>query len=109
MTPRTRVLAVTHVTSSFGDVLPVRELCGMARSRGVLSMVDGAIVREPRRLDRSLAPAGGSVGAHLAWRVQPATALTLAEEGLTRAVTVDNAAGDFAMPYGIASSAKATT
>lgn len=42
LTSRTRVLAVTHVTSSFGDVLPVRELCGMARSRGVLSMVDGA-------------------------------------------------------------------
>ena len=42
ITPRTRVLAVTHVTSSFGDVLPVRELCALARSRGVLSMVDGA-------------------------------------------------------------------
>jgi selenocysteine lyase/cysteine desulfurase len=42
MTPRTKVLAFTHVTNTIGDMLPVKELCAAARSRGVLSMVDGA-------------------------------------------------------------------
>jgi isopenicillin-N epimerase len=42
LTPRTRVLAVTHVTNTIGDRLPVEELCRIARERGVLSVVDGA-------------------------------------------------------------------
>jgi isopenicillin-N epimerase len=42
MTPRTRVLAVTHVTNTMGDMLPVAELCGVARERGVLSLIYGA-------------------------------------------------------------------
>jgi selenocysteine lyase/cysteine desulfurase len=42
ITPRTRVLAITHVTNSIGDMLPVEELCRLARERGVLSLVDGA-------------------------------------------------------------------
>jgi selenocysteine lyase/cysteine desulfurase len=42
ITPATKLLAVTHVTSSVGDVLPVKELCLLAREREVLSLVDGA-------------------------------------------------------------------
>jgi len=42
LTPRTRVVALTHVSSNSGDVLPVTELCRAARERGVLSLVDGA-------------------------------------------------------------------
>ncbi len=42
ITPRTRVIAFTHVTASVGDVLPARELCALAREHGALSMVDGA-------------------------------------------------------------------
>jgi isopenicillin-N epimerase len=42
ITPRTRVIAVTHVTNTLGDALPVAEICAMARARGVLSLVDGA-------------------------------------------------------------------
>lgn len=42
LTPRTKLLAFTHVTSSVGDVLPARELCSMARERGILTLVDGA-------------------------------------------------------------------
>ena len=41
-TPATRIVAFTHVTSSAGDVFPVREICRLARERGVLSIVDGA-------------------------------------------------------------------
>jgi selenocysteine lyase/cysteine desulfurase len=42
MTPRTRVVAFTHVTASVGDLLPARELCTLAREHGALSLVDGA-------------------------------------------------------------------
>jgi isopenicillin-N epimerase len=42
ITPKTRALAVTHVTNVLGDMLPVAELCKAARERGVLSLVDGA-------------------------------------------------------------------
>ena len=42
ITPRTRVLAFTHQTSTVGDVLPVKELCRVARERNVLTLVDGA-------------------------------------------------------------------
>lgn len=41
-TPKTKVLAVTYVSSNSGDVLPVAELCRAARDRGILSLVDGA-------------------------------------------------------------------
>jgi cysteine desulfurase/selenocysteine lyase len=41
-TPRTKLLGFTHVTSSVGDVLPARELCAVARERGILTLVDGA-------------------------------------------------------------------
>lgn len=42
ISPRTRVLAFTHMTSTVGDVLPANELCRLARDRGVLTLVDGA-------------------------------------------------------------------
>jgi isopenicillin-N epimerase len=42
ISPRTRVLAFTHMTSTVGDVLPASELCRLARDRGVLTLVDGA-------------------------------------------------------------------
>jgi isopenicillin-N epimerase len=41
-TPRTRVLAFTHVSSNSGDLFPATELCRAAREKGVLSLVDGA-------------------------------------------------------------------
>ncbi len=42
ITPRTRVLAFSHVQYTDGTVLPVRELCELARSRNITSVVDGA-------------------------------------------------------------------
>ena len=42
MTSSTRVVALTHVTASVGDLMPAREICRIARDRGVLSLVDGA-------------------------------------------------------------------
>jgi isopenicillin-N epimerase len=42
LTSRTKVLAFTHLTSTVGDLFPARELCRIARERGVLTLVDGA-------------------------------------------------------------------
>jgi selenocysteine lyase/cysteine desulfurase len=42
ITPRTRLIAFTHLTSTVGDLFPARGLCRLARERGVLSLVDGA-------------------------------------------------------------------
>jgi selenocysteine lyase/cysteine desulfurase len=42
ITPRTRVLSFCHIHYTDGAVLPVRELCNLARRRGILSVVDGA-------------------------------------------------------------------
>jgi selenocysteine lyase/cysteine desulfurase len=42
LTPRTRVLAITHVSNSTGVRLPARPLCEMARVLGIHSHVDGA-------------------------------------------------------------------
>ncbi len=42
ITPRTRVLCFTHLSSTVGDLMPAIELCRVARERGVLTLVDGA-------------------------------------------------------------------
>ena len=42
ITPRTKVLCFTHLSSTVGDLLPAKELCRIARERGILTLVDGA-------------------------------------------------------------------
>jgi isopenicillin-N epimerase len=42
LTPKTRVMFFSHITSPTGLVLPAKELCRLARDRGALSHVDGA-------------------------------------------------------------------
>ncbi len=42
ITARTKVIAFSHVTASIGDLFPAKELCRLARERGVLSIVDAA-------------------------------------------------------------------
>src|SRR5216683_2138078 len=51
ITPRTRVLFFSHITTATGVVLPVKELSALARSKGILSAVDGAHVVGMMRLN----------------------------------------------------------
>jgi isopenicillin-N epimerase len=44
ITPRTRVIFFSHITTFSGVVLPVKEISALARSKGILSAVDGAHV-----------------------------------------------------------------
>ncbi len=44
ITPRTRVIFFSHITTVTGVVLPAKELAALARSKGILSAVDGAHV-----------------------------------------------------------------
>jgi len=42
ITPRTRVISVSHFTYQTGSGIPVKELAQLARSKGILTVVDGA-------------------------------------------------------------------
>jgi isopenicillin-N epimerase len=42
ITPKTRLIGFTHLSSNSGDLFPATEICAMARSRGVLTLLDGA-------------------------------------------------------------------
>ncbi len=42
ISPRTRVVHFCHMTNMTGQIFPVRELCQMARKRGIEAIVDGA-------------------------------------------------------------------
>jgi len=53
ITPHTRVLFFSHITTVTGVVLPVKDLCDLARSKGILSAVDGAHVPGMMQLDIS--------------------------------------------------------
>lgn len=51
ITPKTRVIFFSHITTVTGVVLPAKELCALARSKGILSAVDGAHVTGMMKLN----------------------------------------------------------
>lgn len=51
ITPRTRILFLSHVSTVTGLVLPAKAICRLARERGVLSALDGAHVPGMMKLD----------------------------------------------------------
>jgi isopenicillin-N epimerase len=42
VTPRTRVISVSHVNFTTGFIMPVREIVQLCRERGIISVIDGA-------------------------------------------------------------------
>ena len=42
LTPKTRLVALSHVDWTSGEVLPLEGICTLARDRGALTLVDGA-------------------------------------------------------------------
>jgi len=42
ITPKTRLILVCHITNLTGQIFPIREICQMARDRGIEVVIDGA-------------------------------------------------------------------
>jgi len=42
VTSRTRVIAISHIISVYGVIMPVKEICTEARKRGIFTVIDGA-------------------------------------------------------------------
>lgn len=71
MTPRTKVVMFSHITSGLGAVLPARELCALARSRGALAIVDGAQAVGQIRVDVQAIGCDAYVGSPHKWMMAP--------------------------------------
>ncbi len=42
ITPKTRFLTICHINYTDGFIMPVKDICEMARSRGIITLIDGA-------------------------------------------------------------------
>ena len=71
MTPRTRVVMFSHITSGLGALLPARELCALARSRGALAIVDGAQAVGQIRVDVNAMGCDAYVASPHKWMLAP--------------------------------------
>ena len=48
---KTKFICLTHVSNAIGSILPVREICLEARSRGIITLVDGCQAVPHMRVD----------------------------------------------------------
>jgi selenocysteine lyase/cysteine desulfurase len=71
MSPRTKVVMFSHITSGLGARLPARELCALARERGALSIVDGAQAVGQVQVDVSALGCDAYVGSPHKWMLAP--------------------------------------
>ncbi len=53
ITPRTRFLTICHINYTDGFVMPVKEICEIARDRGIITLVDGAQPPGMMKMDMS--------------------------------------------------------
>lgn len=51
LTPRVRLLAITHISNTLGTINPVKEITGMAHERGIVVLIDGAQALSHMRVD----------------------------------------------------------
>lgn len=68
---RTKAIFISQITSSTALILPVKEICDMAKERGLLTIVDGAHVPAHIPLDLSTLQADVYTGACHKWMMAP--------------------------------------
>jgi selenocysteine lyase/cysteine desulfurase len=71
MTPRTKVVMFSHITSGLGALLPARELCALARGHGALALVDGAQAVGQVQVDVQAIGCDAYVGSPHKWMLAP--------------------------------------
>ena len=42
ITDKTKVIAIPHIVSVYGTVMPIKEICAYARKKGIFTVIDGA-------------------------------------------------------------------
>jgi isopenicillin-N epimerase len=72
MTPKTKVLAFSHVITGTGAIMPVKEICAEARSRGIFTVLDGAQAFGHIPVDLKDIGCDAYVGCFHKWMLAPA-------------------------------------
>ncbi|MET0636937.1 MAG: aminotransferase class V-fold PLP-dependent enzyme [Chitinophagaceae bacterium] len=71
LTPKTKMVFISHITSTTGLRLPVEEICAVAREKGLRTFVDGAHAPGQIPLDLNNAPFDYYTGACHKWMMTP--------------------------------------
>jgi isopenicillin-N epimerase len=71
LSPRTKAVFISHITSATALRLPVEEICAIAKERGLITFVDGAHVPGHIPLDLSKLQADIYTGAAHKWMMTP--------------------------------------
>jgi isopenicillin-N epimerase len=71
ITPRTKAIFISHITSTTALILPVNEICAAARQLGLITIVDGAHIPGHLPLDLSALSVDIYTGACHKWMMTP--------------------------------------
>lgn len=71
LTPKTKAVFISQITSATGLIFPVKEICEIAKEKGLLTIVDGAHVPGHIELDLSELKADVYTGACHKWMCAP--------------------------------------
>jgi isopenicillin-N epimerase len=72
ITPKTKVLMLSHMISGSGAILPVKELCAEAKKRGIFTVLDGAQTIGQIKVDVKDIGCDAYVGCFHKWMGAPA-------------------------------------
>ncbi len=96
LTPRTRIIFFSHITTVTGVILPAKQICALARSRGILTHVDGAHAAGQIPLDLHDLGCDFYGSSPHKWMMSPkGTGFLYIREGLQDKLWVNIATGDW--------------